>query len=147
MVPIVTIRINPNAYDKKIVKLPERVEAAAALVNSYLHMDAEAIAKLQTHAPIVHVMYYHTKQGCQEPGALRHRGAPSRVGVHGALKKQLRVYVFTQLSHTTCAITSRCTAWLTHTVRSGASPRAAPQPWPPRPRRARAHRRRRQQRA
>ena len=65
MVPIVTIRVNPNAYDKKVVKLADRVEATAALVNSYLHMDAEAIATLQTHAPILHVLYYHTKQGAE----------------------------------------------------------------------------------
>ena len=48
-----------------MVKLADRVEAAAALVNSYLHMDAEAIATLQTHAPILHVLYYHTKQGAE----------------------------------------------------------------------------------
>ena len=65
MIPIVTIRVNPNAYDKKIVKLSERVKAAAKLINSYLHMDAEAIAKLQTRAPIVHVMFYHTKEGAK----------------------------------------------------------------------------------
>lgn len=63
MIPIITIRTNPNAYDKKTVHLPERVKAAAKLINSYLHMDAEAIAKLQTHAAIVHVMFYHTKEG------------------------------------------------------------------------------------
>lgn len=63
MIPVIVIRTNPHAYDKKIVKLPERVKAAAKLINSYLHMDAEAIAKLQTHAPIVHVMFYHTKEG------------------------------------------------------------------------------------
>ena len=63
MIPIITIRTNPNKYDKKIVHLPERVKAAAKLINSYLHMDAEAIAKLQTHAAIVHVMFYHTKEG------------------------------------------------------------------------------------
>ena len=119
MIPIIVIRTNPNKYDKKIVNLPERVKAAAKLINSYLHMDAEAIAKLQTHAAIVHVMFYHTKEGFAQLGALRHVGAPSRVGVHGALKKQLRVYVFTQLSHTTCAITRRWTAWFTHTVRKG----------------------------
>jgi hypothetical protein len=65
MIPVIVIRTNPNAYDKKIVKLPERVKAAAKLINSYLHMDAEAIAKLQTHAAIVHVMFYHTKEGAK----------------------------------------------------------------------------------
>ena len=63
MIPVIVIRTNPNKYDKKIVNLPERVKAAAKLINSYLHMDAEAIAKLQTHAAIVHVMFYHTKEG------------------------------------------------------------------------------------
>lgn len=65
MIPIVTIRVNPNAYDKKVVKLPERIQAVAALANSYLHMDAEARTQLQTRAPIVHVMYYHTKEGAK----------------------------------------------------------------------------------
>lgn len=65
MIPIVTVRVNPNAYDKKVVKLPERIQAVAALANSYLHMDAEARAQLQTRAPIVHVMYYHTKEGAK----------------------------------------------------------------------------------
>lgn len=63
MIPVIVIRTNPNRYDKKNIALPERVKAAAKLINSYLHMDAEAIAKLQTHAPIVHVMFYHTKEG------------------------------------------------------------------------------------
>jgi len=65
MIPIVTIRVNPNAYDKKIVKLPERVKAVAAVVRAYLHMDAETREALQTHAPIVHVLYYHTKEGAK----------------------------------------------------------------------------------
>jgi hypothetical protein len=63
MVPIVTIRFNPNAYDKAIVKLADRVKVLADLANSYLHMNAAAIAKLQTHAPILHVLYYHFKEG------------------------------------------------------------------------------------
>jgi hypothetical protein len=65
MLPIVTIRVNPNAYDKKIVKLPERVKAVAAVVRAYLQMDAETREALQTHAPIVHVLYYHTKEGAR----------------------------------------------------------------------------------
>lgn len=65
MVPIVTIRMNPNAYDKKHVKLADRVKAVAALVRAYLHMDAETRDALQTHAPIVHVMYYHSKEGAK----------------------------------------------------------------------------------
>ena len=65
MIPIVTIRVNPNAYDKKVVKLVDRVKAVAAVVRAYLHMDAETRDALQTHAPIVHVMYYHTKKGAR----------------------------------------------------------------------------------
>ena len=65
MIPIVTIRVNPNAYDKKMVKLPERVNAVAAVVRAYLHMDAETREALQTHAPIVHVMFYHSKEGAK----------------------------------------------------------------------------------
>ena len=65
MVPIVTIRVNPNAYDKAQVRLADRVKAVAAVVRAYLHMDAETRDALQTHAPIVHVMYYHTKEGAR----------------------------------------------------------------------------------
>ncbi len=63
MVPVVVIRFNPNAYDKAVVKLDDRIQFLADLVNSYAHLDAEGIAKLQTHAPIVHVLYYHSKEG------------------------------------------------------------------------------------
>jgi len=65
MIPIVTIRVNPNRYDKKVVKLPDRVKAVAAVVRLYLQMDNEARNELQTLTPIVHVMYYHTKQGAK----------------------------------------------------------------------------------
>ena len=57
------IKVNTNAYDGPRTSLKQRVNAVAELLNSYAHMDAEAIAKLQTHAPIVHVMYYHSKEG------------------------------------------------------------------------------------
>jgi hypothetical protein len=63
MVPVVVFRFNPNAYDKARVKLEDRIRVLANLINSYAHMDAEAISKLQTHAPILHVLYYHTKEG------------------------------------------------------------------------------------
>ena len=65
MIPIVTIRMNPNAYDKAKIKLADRVKAVAAVVRAYLHMDAETRDALQTRAPIVHVMYYHTKEGAK----------------------------------------------------------------------------------
>ena len=63
MVPVVVLRFNPNAYDKAKVKLDDRIRVLADLIHSYAHMDAEAIAKLQTHAPILHVLYYHSKEG------------------------------------------------------------------------------------
>ena len=63
MVPYIMIKVNTNAYDGPRTSLKQRVKAVAELLNSYAHMDAEAIAKLQTHAPIVHVMYYHSKDG------------------------------------------------------------------------------------
>ncbi len=65
MIPIVTIRMNPNAYDKAKIKLADRVQAVAAVVRAYLHMDAATRDALQTHAPIVHVMFYHTKEGAK----------------------------------------------------------------------------------
>ena len=63
MVPVVVIRFNPNAYDKAVVKLDDRIQVLADLVNAYAHLDAEALSKLQTHAPILHVLYYHSKEG------------------------------------------------------------------------------------
>ena len=63
MVPIVVIRFNPNAYDGGLVPLKVRVAALARLMNHYLQMPEEDVAKLQTNAPIVHVLYYHSKQG------------------------------------------------------------------------------------
>ena len=65
MVPIVTMRFNPNAYDKAIVKLDDRIRVLADLTNSHLHMNAAAIAKLKTEAPILHVLYYHSKEGAK----------------------------------------------------------------------------------
>ena len=145
MIPVIVIRTNPNKYDKKIVKLPERVKAAAKLINSYLHMDAEAIAKLQTHAAIVHVMFYHTKQGATT-WRTTPRGRPKPGGSTRCIKKTTAVYVFTQLSHTTCAITRRWTAWLTQTVRKGLTSALATAVATAATTSA-AHRRRRQQRA
>ena len=63
MVPVVVFRFNPNAYDKAKVKLDDRIRVLADLVHSYAHLDAESIATLQTHAPILHVLYYHSKEG------------------------------------------------------------------------------------
>ena len=60
-----TRKFNPNAYDGPRTLLKDRVKAVAALANSYLHMDAAERATLQTHAPIVHVLYYHSKEGAK----------------------------------------------------------------------------------
>jgi len=66
MVPIVFVKMNPNSYDKQLVRLDDLIAATAALVNSYLQKSEEEIALfLQTHAPIVHVLYYHSKEGAQ----------------------------------------------------------------------------------
>lgn len=66
MVPIVFVKMNPNNYDKKLVRLDERIAVTATLVNSYLQKSEEEIKLfLQTHAPIVHVLYYHSKEGAQ----------------------------------------------------------------------------------
>jgi hypothetical protein len=64
MVPIVFVKFNPNAYDgPKRVKLDDRIAAVAKLVNAYLHMLPKELAELPTKVPIVHVLYYHSKQG------------------------------------------------------------------------------------
>lgn len=63
MVPIVFIKVNPNAYDAKRVGLDERVATVAALVNSYAHKTEDELEDLQNTAPIVHVLYYHSKEG------------------------------------------------------------------------------------
>jgi len=66
MVPIVFVKMNPNSYDKQLVRLDDRIAVTAKLVNSYLQMSEEEVALfLQTHAPIVHVLYYHSKEGAQ----------------------------------------------------------------------------------
>ena len=33
--------------------------------------DSDSISKLQTHAPIVHVLYYHSREGAQNLAHLR----------------------------------------------------------------------------
>jgi hypothetical protein len=66
MVPIVFVKFNPNAYDgAKRVKLDDRIAAVAELVNAYLHSSPTELAKLPTDAPIVHVLYYHSKEGAK----------------------------------------------------------------------------------
>jgi hypothetical protein len=66
MVPIVFVKFNPNAYDgAKRVKLDDRIAAVAELVNAYLHSSPTELAELPTKVPIVHVLYYHSKQGAK----------------------------------------------------------------------------------
>ena len=65
MVPVVLLRVNPDAYDGPRTKLKDRVQAVADRFHHYAHMDAAERAKLPTDGPIVHVMYYHSKQGAQ----------------------------------------------------------------------------------
>lgn len=66
MVPIVFVKFNPNAYDgPKRVKLDDRIAAVAELVNAYLHRSPAELAELPTKVPIVHVLYYHSKEGAK----------------------------------------------------------------------------------
>jgi hypothetical protein len=66
MVPIVFVKFNPNAYDgPKRVKLDDRIAAVAELVNAYLHRSPTELAELPTKVPIVHVLYYHSKEGAK----------------------------------------------------------------------------------
>ena len=71
MVPVVFLRVNPNAYDGPRTKLKDRVQAVADRFHHYAHMPAAERAKLPTHGPIVHVMYYHSKHGAQNLAHLR----------------------------------------------------------------------------
>ena len=65
MVPLVILKMNPNAYDGPRTKLEDRVRAVADLFHRYAHMDATERAALPTHALIVHLLYYHSKQGAK----------------------------------------------------------------------------------
>ena len=65
MVPVVLLRVNPNAYDGLRTKLKDRVKAVADLFHHYAHMPAAERAALPTHAPIVHILYYHSKDGAK----------------------------------------------------------------------------------
>ena len=66
MVPIVFVKFNPNAYDgPKHVKLDDHIAAVAELVNAYLHRSPTELAELPTKVPIVHVLYYHSKEGAK----------------------------------------------------------------------------------
>ena len=67
MVPLIIIKINPNAYDGPRTKLETRVQAVADLFHRYAHLPAAEREALPTHGPIVHVLYYHSKEGAQEP--------------------------------------------------------------------------------
>ena len=71
MVPFVILKINPNAYDGPLTKLETRVQAVADLFHSYAHLPASERAALPIHAPIVHVLYYHSKEGAKNLAHLR----------------------------------------------------------------------------
>ena len=60
--PIVFLKVNLNAYDGPHTTLDERIKATAKLTNSYLQKTKAEIKALQTKAPIVHVLYYHSKE-------------------------------------------------------------------------------------
>lgn len=74
MVPVVLLRVNPNAYDGPRTKLETRVQAVAALFHHYAHMNATERAALPTHGPIVHILYYHSKEGAKNLAHLREEG-------------------------------------------------------------------------
>ena len=71
MVPLVILKMNPNAYDGPRTKLETRVQAVADLFHSYAHLPASERAALPIHAPIVHVLYYHSKEGAKNLAHLR----------------------------------------------------------------------------
>ena len=65
MVPVVLLRVNPSAYDGPRTKLETRVQAVADLFHRYAHLPASERAALPTHAPIVHILFYHSKEGAK----------------------------------------------------------------------------------
>jgi len=71
MVPFVMIKLNPNAYDGPLTKLETRVQAVADLFHSYAHLPASEREALPIHAPIVHVLFYHSKEGAKNLAHLR----------------------------------------------------------------------------
>ena len=71
MVPLIILKVNPNAYDGPRTKLETRVQAVADLFHSYAHLSAAERAALPTHGPIVHVLYYHSKDGAKNLAHLR----------------------------------------------------------------------------
>jgi len=71
MVPLIILKVNPNAYDGPRTKLETRVQAVADLFRSYAHLPASEREALPTHGPIVHVLYYHSKEGAKNLAHLR----------------------------------------------------------------------------
>jgi len=63
--------MNPNAYDGPRTPLEARVRAVADRFHSYAHMPAAEREALPTHGPIVHVLYYHSREGAQNLAHLR----------------------------------------------------------------------------
>ena len=69
MVPIVTIKFNPNACDVRNVWLTERIKQVAKLANSYLQKTEAEVRAMRKEGlgrtPIVHILYYHTTAGAK----------------------------------------------------------------------------------
>ena len=60
--PIVFVKVNPNEYDGPRTSLDDRIVRVAALVNAYAHRTEDELEDLDCRTPIVHVLYYHSKQ-------------------------------------------------------------------------------------
>jgi len=71
MVPLIILKMNPNAYDGPLTKLETRVQVVADLFHRYAHLPAAERKALPTHGPIVHVLYYHSKEGAKNLAHLR----------------------------------------------------------------------------
>jgi len=74
MVPFIILKVNPNAYDGPRTPLENRVQAVADLFHSYAHLPAAEREALPIHAPIVHVLFYHSKDGAKNLAHLREKG-------------------------------------------------------------------------
>jgi len=68
MIPVVFLKVNPNACDATPpVSLARRLQTTASVVNRYLHMSAAEIEGMRSagrnRAPIVQCLYYHSLEG------------------------------------------------------------------------------------
>ena len=83
MVPIVFLKFNPNACDVARVKRADRVVAVAALINSYLQKTEAEVAALHTRGPIVHILFYHSKDGAENIAHFDAKAADAGWEYHG----------------------------------------------------------------